>query len=141
LQILGVLAYASIGLTTALWVVVIAAILNGCGAGFFFPANNSAVMANAPPRAYGVASGRLRTLANVGMVGSFALALLAAAAAIQRAEAFAIFLGTSTLTREPAGAFVRGYRLALLTAIVPLGIALALSILRGPEARGAAPTP
>jgi len=139
LQIVGVVAYATLGLTTALWVVVVAAILNGCGSGFFFPANSSAVMANAPRHAYGVASGLLRTLANVGMVGSFAVALLAAAVAIPRAEAFAIFLGTTTLGAGLARAFVQGYHLALIVAIVPLSLALLLSILRGPELRAGSP--
>lgn len=74
-------------------------------------------------------------MANVGMVGSFAVALLAASAAISHTEAFAIFLGTSTLKGLLALAFVRGLHVALLTATVPLFIALALSILRGHEER------
>lgn len=135
-QILGVLLYATLGPTTPLGVVVAASILTGCGSGFFFPANNSAVMANAPAHHYGVASGLLRTLANVGMVGSFAVALLAASTAIPREEAFAIFLGTSELTGPLALAFLKGFHQALLSAIVPLTIALVLSILRGPEVRG-----
>jgi len=135
-QIVGILIYSTLGLTTTYWVVVVATICNGCGSGFFFPANSSAVMANAPPTAYGVASGLLRTFANVGMVGSFAVALLAAAAAISRAEAFAIFLGTGTLTPALAAAFDRGLHLALIVGVFPMAIALALSVLRGAELRG-----
>ena len=136
LQIGGVLLYATLGLQTPLAVVVLAAIVNGTGNGFFFPVNNSAVMANAPRNAYGVASGLLRTLANVGMVGSFAVALLAASAAIPRSLAFAIFLGASRLTPALAQAFTEGMHVALLTAVVPLALAVGLSILRGRERRG-----
>lgn len=136
LQILGVLAYSLLGLTTPFLLVIGASILNGAGSGFFFPANNSAVMANAPRASYGVASGLLRTLANVGMVGSFALALLAAASAIPRQEAFAIFLGTSVLAGPLTREFVVGFHVALVTAVGPLAIALILSILRGQEVRG-----
>jgi EmrB/QacA subfamily drug resistance transporter len=139
LQIAGVLLYSTIGLATPFLVVVIAAIVNGCGSGFFYPANSSAVLANAPRDAYGVASGLLRTFANVGMVGSFAVALLATGSAISREQAFAIFLGTSTLSDGLAEAFVRGLHAALLTATVPLGIALVLSVLRGTEVRGRSP--
>jgi len=40
-------------------VVAVAAIINGVGAGAFFPANNAAVMKAAPGRSFGVASGVL----------------------------------------------------------------------------------
>src|SRR5262249_41186350 len=113
----------------------VAAVFNGVGSGFFFPANTSAVLSNAPPDAYGVANGLLRTFSNVGMVGSFAVALLAASAAISREEAFAIFPGTSTLQGALAGAFIRGVHTALRVATIPVLIALGLSILRGSEAR------
>jgi MFS family permease len=134
-QILGILLYSTLGLTTPLWIVVVASVFNGVGSGFFFPANTSAVLANAPADAYGVTNGLLRTFANVGMVGSFAVALVAAAAAISREEVFAIFLGTSILQGSAAAAFVRGIHTSLLVATIPMGIALALSILRGTEAR------
>jgi EmrB/QacA subfamily drug resistance transporter len=135
-QIAGILVYSTLGPTSSFAVVVAAAVLSGCGSGFFFSANNSAVMANAPRESYGLASGLLRTLANVGMVGSFAVALVSAAAAVPRAEAFAIFLGTSTLTAALGAAFVQGLHFALLVEIIPMVIAVALSALRGREVRG-----
>lgn len=138
-QMIGILIYSTVGLTTPLWHIVVASIFSGVGSGFFFPANSSAVMANAPPDAYGVASGLLRTFANIGMVGSFAVALLASAAAVSRAEAFAIFLGTSRLEGDLAAGFVQGVHQAFLTALIPMGIALALSIMRGREERGSPP--
>jgi EmrB/QacA subfamily drug resistance transporter len=136
-QIAGILVYSTLSLVSPPWIVVLGAALSGCGSGFFFSANSSAVMANAPRNAYGVASGLLRTIANIGMVGSFAVGLLSAAAAIPRDLAFAIFLGTSTLTPALGAAFVQGLHAALLVEIVPMSIALVLSALRGGESRGA----
>ncbi len=135
LQMLGILLYATLTVGSPLWVVVGAALVNGVGSSFFFPANNSAVMANAPQRSYGVASGLLRTFSNIGMVGSFAVALLAASAAIPRQDAFAVFLGTSKLSASLAHAFVHGLHAALFTSIGLTLCALVLSILRGKEQR------
>jgi EmrB/QacA subfamily drug resistance transporter len=134
LQMVGILVYSTLGLASALGVVVAGSVLNGVGGGCFAPANNSAVLANAPPNAYGVANGLLRTFANVGMVGSFAVTLVSAASAISREQAFAIFLGTSLLQGPLAQSFVEGIHHALLTALIPLGVALALSLLRGETA-------
>ena len=135
-QVAGVLVYTTLGVATPLWVVVVAATINGIGSGFFFPANSSAVMADAPPRDYGVASGLLRTLSNVGMVTSFAVALLIASRAIPRQAAFAIFVGTTRLSAALASAFVHGLHAALGGSIVFLVLALVLSLLRGRESRG-----
>ena len=135
IQIVSFLIYSSLGLTTPLAVVVVAALANGIGSGFFFPANNSAVMANAPSHQYGVASGLLRTFANVGMVASFAVALVAATAAIPRAYVFAIFLGVTRLSGVLGKAFVSGMHNALLLAAVLIAVALTLSVLRGKEMR------
>jgi EmrB/QacA subfamily drug resistance transporter len=137
-QVCGVLVYATLGVATPLWVVVTAATINGIGSGFFFPANSSAVMADAPPKDYGVASGLLRTLSNVGMVTSFAVALLIASTAIPRQAAFAIFVGTTRLGAGLASAFVHGLHAALSGSIAFLALALVLSLLRGRESRGAA---
>ena len=63
--------YSQLTPMTPLAVVTLAAVLNGIGAGAFMPANNSAVMKVAPGRDFGIASGMLRTFANIGMVFSF----------------------------------------------------------------------
>jgi len=52
--------------------------VDGIGASFFFPTNSSAVMKAAPPESFGISSGMLRTFANIGMVFSFAVAILIA---------------------------------------------------------------
>jgi len=135
LQICGFVVYSTLGLATPEYVVIVGAILNGAGNSSFFPANNSAVMASAPPRAYGVVSGLLRTLSNIGMVCSFAIALLIASLSIPRQLAFEIFLGVGKIQGQLSSAFVDGMHVALFGSVSVLLIALALSILRGKEAR------
>jgi len=134
-QIAGVLTYSTLAVGTPLYVVIIGSVLNGAGSSTFFPANNSAVMANAPKRAYGIASGLLRTFSNIGMVSSFAVALLIASISIPRQLAFAIFLGVGKITGNLSLAFVDGMHSALMASISLLAVALLLSILRGREAR------
>jgi len=135
LQICGFLVYATLGLSTPTFFVVIGAILNGSGSSSFFPANNSAVMSSAPPKAYGVVSGLLRTLSNIGMACSFAVALLIASLSIPRQVAFEIFLGVGRIQGQLSSAFVNGMHGALAGSIAVLLLALTLSILRGREAR------
>ena len=135
LQAAGILVYSSLGPDTSLYVVVAGSVINGAGSSAFFPANNSAVMASAPPRAYGVANGLLRTLSNLGMVSSFALALLIAALSIPRQMAFEIFLGVGGIQGSLSSAFVNGMHSALFASISLLVVALLLSVLRGREAR------
>lgn len=134
-QALGIGIYASLTPSSPLWHVALASLVTGVGNGSFYPANNSAVVVNAPPSAYGVANGLLRTFANVGMVSSFAISLLVAALAIPRSAAFAIFLGVAGLEAKLALDFVRGLHAALATAIVLVLVAAVLSLLRGKEAR------
>ncbi|MDG6908957.1 MAG: MFS transporter [Nitrososphaerota archaeon] len=135
LQSLGIVAYSTLALGTPLYTVVLASVLNGAGSSAFFPANSSAVMASAPQRSYGMASGLLRTFSNVGMVSSFAVALLIAALSIPRQLAFEIFLGVTQISGGLSQAFVDGMHSALLASISLLAVALVLSVLRGKEAR------
>ncbi len=139
LQICGFLVYSTLGLTTPTYLVIVGAILNGAGSSSFFPANNSAVMSSAPPKAYGVVSGLLRTFSNVGMACSFAVALLIASLSIPRQMAFEIFLGVGKIQGQLSSAFVDGMHVALAGSILVLVVALTLSILRGKEARTAKP--
>lgn len=136
LQGFGILTYSTLTLGSPLYVVVVASVLNGAGSSTFFPANNSAVMANAPPRSYGIASGLLRTFSNVGMVSSFAVALVIAALSIPRQLAFEIFLGNAPqISGDLSQAYVDGMHSALLASISLLAVAFVLSVLRGKEAR------
>jgi len=130
IQVLALLAYAQLGLHTPLWVVVVAYMVGAFGAGCFFPSNNSAVMKAAPAETFGIASGLLRTFANVGMVFSFALAIVAASETITKHEAFAIFVGTSVLSRSTAAAFTDGIHSAFYSSTVLMVVAAILSASR-----------
>ena len=138
LQVVGILAYSTLALGSPLYVVTIAAIINGAGSSTFFPANNSAVMANSPRNSFGIASGLLRTFSNIGMVCSFAVALLIASLSIPQQLAFEIFLGVGSISGSLSQAFIDGMHSALMMSIALLGVALILSILRGRESRGRA---
>src|SRR5215475_3370303 len=82
IQVISLVVYARLSLTSGLWLVVIARVVNGIGASAFFPANNSAVMKASPPSVFGISSGMLRTFANIGMVFSFAIASVIASSSI-----------------------------------------------------------
>ncbi len=131
IQVVAMLLYFSLGLTTPLWVVSAISIVNGLGSGGFFPANNAAVMKAAPKKVFGVASGMLRTFSNVGMVFSFSTALLVAAHALSRGLAFAIFVGNAVVSGPAGAAFLRGIHASLLASVAALIVAAILSGLRG----------
>jgi EmrB/QacA subfamily drug resistance transporter len=135
IQVAGLAVYAQLGLTTGLWVVVVAAIINGVGASFFFPANSSAIMKAAPAEAFGIASGMMRTFANIGMVFSFAVAILIASRSISRGLAFAIFVGSTSLHGALAAAFTSGLHAAFYASMGFMVLAAALSALRAGSAR------
>ncbi len=130
-QVVALLIYAQLGADTALWVVVVASLVNGLGASAFFPANTSAVMKAAPPQLFGISSGMLRTFANVGMVFSFSLAIVLASRSIPRQLAFAIFVGSTSLHGELATAFASGLHSAFYGSMVLMAVAALLSATRG----------
>jgi EmrB/QacA subfamily drug resistance transporter len=130
LQVAVLLCYAQLTLTTPYWVIVVISLVNGIGTSFFFPANSSAVMKAAPPDMYGIASGMLRTFANIGMVFSFAVAILVASRSISRGLAFAIFVGTARLHGQVAEAFTTGLHAAFYASVAFMVIAAVLSGLR-----------
>jgi len=131
LQIVALLIYARLGLHTGLWVVVVASIVNGTGASGFFPANSAALMRAVRPQVFGVASGMLRTFANIGMVFSFSMAILVASRSISRSLAFAIFVGTAKLHGALASAFTTGLHAAFLASAVVMIVAAGFSARSG----------
>jgi EmrB/QacA subfamily drug resistance transporter len=130
LQVVALLLYAQLTLTTPLWVIVVVSLVNGVGASFFFPGNSSAIMKAAPPDMFGIVSGIMRTFANVGMVFSFAVAILVASRSISRGLAFAIFVGTTTLHGALAVAFTTGLHAAFYASVAFMVIAAVLSATR-----------
>ena len=131
IQVLALLIYAQLSLTSTLWLVIAGSVVNGIGASAFFPANSSAVMKASPPTVLGISSGMLRTFANVGMVFSFAVAILTASRSISRGLAFAIFVGNTSLHGHLAVAFTTGLHAAFYTLMAFMVLAAALSAVRG----------
>jgi EmrB/QacA subfamily drug resistance transporter len=130
LQVIALLAYARLSIGSSLWVVVAASMLNGTGASSFFPANSTALMKAVRPQVFGVASGMLRTFANIGMVFSFSMAILVASRSISRGLAFAIFVGTAKLHGALAKAFTTGLHTAFYASVLVMFIAAGLSAIR-----------
>jgi EmrB/QacA subfamily drug resistance transporter len=130
LQVVSLLLYAQLTNSTPLWWIVIVGTINAIGACLFFPANSSAIMKAAPPDMFGIASGMMRTFANVGMVFSFSVAILVASRSISRQLAFAIFVGTTSLHGQVADAFTTGLHAAFYAMVIFMVIAAVLSALR-----------
>jgi EmrB/QacA subfamily drug resistance transporter len=131
LQAIALICYAQLTISTPLWVIVVISLVNGIGTSMFFPANSSAIMKAAPPDMFGIASGMLRTFANVGMVFSFSVAILVASRSISRGLAFAIFVGSTSLHGSQAAAFTTGLHAAFYESVAFMVIAAILSALRG----------
>lgn len=133
--ILATFVYLTLRTDTPLEIVLLASGISGIGTSMFFPANNSAVMANAPAGAYGGVSGILRTVQNIGILGSFVIAISVAAASIPRMVAFEVFIGTTNLVGGVSEAFISGIDAALFISILIIALAGVMSFMRGREIR------
>ena len=130
LQGIALLWFATLSVSTGLWVVVLASVVNGVGASGFFPANSAALMRAVKPQVFGIASGMLRTFSNIGMVFSFSVAILAASRSISRSLAFAIFVGTAKIHGSLARAFTSGLHTAFYVSVGVMALAAAFSATR-----------
>jgi EmrB/QacA subfamily drug resistance transporter len=135
------LLFTAIGQTSSYYIIIAASTVSGFGTAMFFPANNSAVMAKARQGNYGTVSGLLRTLQNVGILGSFVVAITVASASIPRQLAFEVFISTVKLSGGLSASFITGIRTALYASVVILALAGVLSATRGKENRTAHETP
>jgi EmrB/QacA subfamily drug resistance transporter len=133
----AILIYLTMNATSPLYIVLFASAVSGLGTSMFFPANNSAVMANARAGSYGSISGLLRTVQNIGLVGSYVLSISVAAASIPRQVAFEVFIGTRSLSGGVSQAFISGIDHAFYASIAILAVAGVLSFIRGKEIRNA----
>lgn len=131
LMMISVLIYSFFTVDTPLYMVIVASIIGGSGSSVFYPANNTAVMVNAPKGFYGVSSGLLRTFANMGTLISFVLALTVASLTVPRYIAYEVFLGISHINGDIQAKFMVGIKSALITSFIVLMLALILSISRG----------
>jgi EmrB/QacA subfamily drug resistance transporter len=113
-------------------------IVLGIGGGLFWAPNTSAAMSAAPISRLGVAGATLATFRQTGMVTSFALALAVAAAALPRAVAGGIFLGSSINLGGPEMAdFSIGLAHALVVSAVIALLASAMTVIAGDSHRSA----
>ena len=133
LLIIATLIFSTMKVDSPLYIVIAASAVSGAGASMFFPACFNAVMSNARPGAYGSVSGLLRTLQNVGLLGSFVLAISVASATIPRDVAFEIFIGTTNLSGGISKQFLTGIDSAFISSILLLIIAAVLSFRSGKE--------
>ena len=131
----AIFIYLTLGTSSSLYIVLIGSAVSGFGTSMFFPANNSAVMANARTGSYGSISGLLRTLQNIGILGSFVIAISVAAASIPRQVAFEVFIGTTNLTGGVTKDFIAGIDHAFYVSLAILVLAGVLSFIRGRESR------
>jgi EmrB/QacA subfamily drug resistance transporter len=139
IMVIACFIYFTLRIDSPFWVVLVASGISGSGTAMFYPANNSAVMANAPPDSYGAISGVLRTMQNIGILGSFVIAITVAAASIPRDIAFEVFIGTTNLVGGVSESFIRGIDAALSISIILIVIAGILSWMRGHEIRAKIP--
>ncbi|HTV10229.1 MAG TPA: MFS transporter [Acidimicrobiales bacterium] len=139
LQVAALAVYSRLSITSGLWVVVVASVVNGVGASSFFPANTTALMKAVRPHVFGIASGMLRTFSNVGMVFSFSMAILVASRSISRSLAFAIFVGTARIHGALAKAFTTGLHTAFYSSMAVMLLAAALSATRAARSKRTAP--
>jgi EmrB/QacA subfamily drug resistance transporter len=131
----AIFIYLTLGANSPLYIILIGSAISGFGTSMFFPANNSAVMANARAGSFGSISGLLRTLQNIGILGSFVLAISVAAASIPRQVAFEVFIGTTNLTGGVTKEFISGIDSAFYVSLAILVVAGILSFIRGRESR------
>jgi EmrB/QacA subfamily drug resistance transporter len=132
---IAILIYLMLEASSPLYVVLIGSAVSGFGTSMFFPANNSAVMANARKGSFGSISGVLRTVQYIGTLGSFVLAISVAASSIPRQLAFEIFIGTSKLSGGITTEFIVGLDHAFYVSLAILVIAGVFSFIRGKESR------
>jgi hypothetical protein len=92
-------------------------------------------MANVEEKLRGAASGTLRLFSSIGLIGSFIIAFVAAAAAVPRAVAFEIFVGTTNVIGGIGANFVTGMQIAFVALLLMQVCAGIFSLTRGKEDR------
>ncbi|WP_217913200.1 MFS transporter [Miltoncostaea marina] len=108
--------------------------VTGLGMAAFSSPNTSAVMGAADPGRLGVAAAILAMMRTLGQTTSLALLGTLAAAPLGAAGARAL-LGGDTAALAGAGAYLDGYRVAMVVGAAIALVGAALSLARGPVAR------
>ncbi len=125
------LVYITLNASTDVYIVMIASVFTGLGVSMFFPANNKAVMSNAPQDSYGVINGILRNISGIGVLFSYVIAIFIAFASLPPAMAEQLFVGTTTVIGGISDVFIHGIHIALAVAFFFIIIAGIFSLVRG----------
>ena len=133
----SILVYSTLTVSASLYIILVASALTGIGSSMFYPANNSAVMANSPKDLYGMSSGFLRTMSNIGMLGSFVISISIASLSVSRAVAFEVFAGVGKLLGNVSASFMVGIHYSLYVSLGIIMVGAILSFIRGKENRQA----
>lgn len=133
LMIAGVLLYGQLAAGTPLVLIALITLVTGVGGALFWPSNNKAVMADAPPDQYGSVSGLLRTITNLGTIGSYTLVITIAAAVVPRYVAFQVFVAGHGLIGTVSSTFLGALHDAFYVMAVVLLAAAGFSVLRRPR--------
>jgi len=104
LVVIGLFLFTFLDQETSLGFIVASLVLLGFGFALFSSPNTNAVMSSVEKRFYGVASGTLATMRQVGMTFSMGLAMLL----------FAIFIGRVQITPEYHPLFLKSVNLAFI---------------------------
>ena len=131
----AVLVYLTLSVTSNVYIVLVASFISGVGTAMFFPANSSAIMANADPEHYGSISGLSRLMQNIGTLSSYVIVFTIASLAVSRMVAFNIFIGTAPLIGGVSAEFLDGIHASLEVSFFILLVAVVLSFMRGKEDR------
>ncbi len=135
----AIIIYSTLTVSASLNIILIGSFFTGIGTSMFFPANNSAVMGNSPKELYGLSSGFLRTMSNIGMLGSFIISISIASISVSRYVAFEVFAGVSNLngglSASVSRSLLTGIKTAMFFSLGILLIAALLSFVRGKESR------
>ncbi len=127
------LVYLTLGSSSDVYIVMVASVFTGIGVSMFFPANNRAVMSNAPKDSYGVINGILRNISSIGVLFSYIIAIYVAFASLPSSDALQLFVGTTTIIGGISDSFIAGIHAALTISLVLILIAGAFSLVRGKE--------
>jgi hypothetical protein len=82
-----------------------------------------------------MSSGFLRTLSNIGMLGSFVVAISIASLSVPRYVAFEVFAGVGKLVGGVSASFMNGIHYSLYASMVIILAGALLSYSRGGEKR------
>lgn len=128
----GLLVLATLQTHSTSWVVMVGLILAVGGNGMFYPTNNSSILSTVEKTSYGIASGFLHLVRNVGNMTGLAVAT-AIVTAVMASAGFSSSLAVLADATQPelTYAFVAGLRLTYLTMGSFLLVGVLASLLKG----------